>query len=83
MATIFTIGHSTHSLQSFLDMLAENGVEKLIDVRKLPGSRKFPHFDQQDLTVSLSGVGIDYAWVEPLTGRRPVSRTVPFEVNAF
>ncbi|WJY91792.1 hypothetical protein CFAEC_04730 [Corynebacterium faecale] len=83
MVTVFTVGHSTHNLQTFLDMLAENGVEKLIDVRKLPGSRKFPHFDQEKLSTSLDEVGIAYAWSEPLTGHRPVSRTVPFEVNGF
>lgn len=83
MVTVFTIGHSTHSLQTFLDMLVENKVEKLIDVRKLPGSRKFPHFDQEELSASLGEVEIAYAWAEPLTGRRPVSKTVPFEVNGF
>lgn len=83
MTTIFTLGHSTHSLQTFVDMLVENEVEKLIDVRKLPGSRKFPHFNQDELQVSLQEVGVDYEWVEPLTGRRKVSKTVPFQVNAF
>lgn len=83
MATIFTIGHSTHSLQTFLDMLVDNGVETLIDVRKLPGSRKFPHFNQDELLPSLKAEGIGYEWVKPLTGRRKVSKTVPFEVNAF
>lgn len=83
MATIFTIGHSTHSLQTFLDMLTENSVKRLIDVRKLPGSRKFPHFNQEELTASLKAEGIGYHWVEALTGRRKVSKTVPFEVNAF
>ena len=83
MAIIFTVGHSTHPLQEFLDMLTDNGVEQLVDVRKLPGSRRFPHFDQDALRESLAGVGIGYDWVEPLTGRRKVSTTVPFEVNAF
>lgn len=83
MANIFTVGHSTHPLPEFLDMLGNNGVEQLIDVRKLPGSRRFPHFDQDALRDSLTDVGIGYDWVEPLTGRRKVSTTVPFEVNAF
>lgn len=83
MANLFTVGHSTHPLAEFLDMLGDNGVEHLVDVRKLPGSRRFPHFDQDALRDSRAGAGIGYDWVEPLTGRRKVSTTVPFEVNAF
>lgn len=83
MPVIFTIGHSTHSLDEFLGLLQQSSVEKLIDVRKLPGSNKFPHFNQDVLEDALNSDGIGYQWVEPLTGRRKVSKTVPFEVNAF
>lgn len=80
---LFTLGHSTRSLDEFLTLLTENRVGRIIDVRRLPGSRKHPHFDQDALAAALDSAGIGYAWAEDLTGRRPVSRTVPFETNAW
>src|SRR4051812_2389260 len=46
---LFTIGHSTHPLELFLPLLAQHGIEALVDIRRFPGSRKFPHFNQDDL----------------------------------
>lgn len=80
---IFTIGHSDRSLDDFLGLLHENAVTRLVDVRRLPGSAKFPWFDQEALAVALADAGIDYAHAEGLTGRRRVSRDVPFAVNGW
>src|SRR5437870_3047811 len=68
--TIFTIGHSTHSLDRFLALLAQHGIEMLVDVRRFPGSRKFPHFNQAPLAAALQEAGIEYHWLEDLGGRR-------------
>lgn len=78
---IYTIGHSNHSLEDFLGLLTEAGVEALVDVRKLAGSRKYPHFNDDMLATELPRNGVSYRRSEGLTGRRTVSRTVPFEVN--
>jgi uncharacterized protein (DUF488 family) len=78
---IFTIGHSNRSLEEFTALLLEAGVEALVDVRRLPGSRKYPHFNDDVLAAELPAHGISYRRAEGLTGRRNVSRTVPFEVN--
>ena len=78
---IFTVGHSNHSLEEFIGRLLDARVEALVDVRKLPGSRKYPHFNDDVLSAELPGHGISYRRVEELTGRRKVSRTVPFDVN--
>lgn len=78
---IYTVGHSTHDFATFVAMLSEAEVTDLVDVRKLPGSKKFPHFNNDYLAVHLPEHGIGYRRVEALTGRRPVSTTVPFEVN--
>ena len=43
---IFTIGHSTHPLDRFLGLLAQQHIETVVDIRRFPGSRKFPHFNQ-------------------------------------
>ena len=44
--TIWTIGHSTRFIEEFIELLTINGVEALVDIRRLMGSRKFPQFDQ-------------------------------------
>lgn len=82
-ARVLTLGHSTRTLAEFTDLLRENGVGHLVDVRRLPGSARFPHFDHDALGAALADLGISLTRSEPLTGRRPVSRTVPFEVNAW
>ena len=47
--TLYTIGHSTHSEAEFIWLLKQHGVDHLIDVRSMPGSRKFPHFNSDDM----------------------------------
>lgn len=79
--TVYTVGHSNHDLEVFMEMLEAEGVKELIDVRKLPGSKKYPHFNEDVLAVRLPERGIAYRRIEGLAGRRNVSQTVPFEVN--
>ena len=67
---LFTIGHSTHPLDGFLKLLARHGIEALADIRRFPGSRKFPHFSQANLASALPEAGIEYRWFEALGGRR-------------
>ncbi|MFJ2470440.1 MULTISPECIES: DUF488 family protein [Micrococcaceae] len=82
-AGIFTIGHSARSIEDFLALLTQYGVTNVVDVRKLAGSRKFPQFNADALEASLSTAGISLHHAEALTGRRPVSRSVDFAVNAW
>jgi hypothetical protein len=49
---IWTIGHSTHPIEKFNQMLKSFGITALVDVRSLPGSRKFPQFDKEALEKS-------------------------------
>jgi len=72
--TIYTIGHSTHSLAKFLDMLQSFGIKILADIRSLPGSRKFPQFDKENLKISLEETGIQYIHLADLGGRRKVKK---------
>ena len=67
---IFTIGHSSRPLATFLGLLAESGIQCVVDVRRLPGSRSFPHYDAEVLAESLAGQGIDYWYLAALGGRR-------------
>ena len=69
-AKIWTVGHSTRGLDEFTVMLSAYGVEAVADVRRFPASRKYPHFNQEHLSASLSSVGVEYLHIPELGGRR-------------
>jgi uncharacterized protein (DUF488 family) len=71
---LLTIGHSNHSLDRFLSLLAQHEVEALADIRRFPGSSKHPHFHRDNLAVVLPKSGVEYHWLEALGGRRPKQR---------
>src|SRR5690554_2636368 len=71
---IWTIGHSTHSIGDFVKMLKSYHIQTLIDVRSLPGSRKFPQFDKEALEVSMGESNIHYRHLKDLGGRRKTSK---------
>ena len=79
----FTVGHSDRASEAFLELLTTAGVESLVDVRKLPGSRSNPQFDEEVLAPSLARAGIRYRHDPALGGLRGRSKTVPPEVNAL
>jgi uncharacterized protein (DUF488 family) len=68
--TIWTIGHSTRSIEEFLSLLAEFRIEVIADVRSFPGSRKYPQYGREALAASLVANGIGYHWLPALGGRR-------------
>jgi len=67
---LFSIGHSTQPLERFLSLLAQHRIAALADIRRFPGSRKYPHWNQQTLSAALKEAGIEYHWIEALGGRR-------------
>ena len=67
---IWTIGHSTHPFAVFLDLLHSAAISLVVDVRRFPGSRRFPHFNQQPLTDALAAHAIRYLSLPELGGRR-------------
>jgi uncharacterized protein (DUF488 family) len=75
--TVWTIGHSTRSLDELVDLLRAHGVELLADVRTRPGSRRLPHFDREALERELPAAGIEYAHVPALGGLRPARADSP------
>ena len=56
---IFTVGHSTRSAEEFAALLRAHGVEAIADVRLIPKSRRYPHFNHDQLARWLPEVGID------------------------
>ena len=73
-ARLYTIGHSTRSIEQFLGLLAREGATHLVDVRAFPASRRYPQFNGPELAAALLGHGISYSHVPELGGRRKPSR---------
>jgi uncharacterized protein (DUF488 family) len=71
--TVYTIGHSTRSLEVFVALLRAHGVVQLADVRTIPKSRRHPHFAQDALSASLPAAGIAYRHFPGLGGLRKPS----------
>lgn len=71
--TIWTIGHSTHTLEELILMLNSFEIKLVADIRSFPGSRKFPQFNKENLEVSLPENGIQYIHIKKLGGRRKVN----------
>ncbi len=74
---VLTIGHSTRSLESFVELLRAHGVMQLVDVRTIPRSRHNPQFNQDSLPESLEAAGIGYAHLPELGGLRRARRDSP------
>jgi uncharacterized protein (DUF488 family) len=71
LRTIYTIGHSSHSAERFVDLLQRHGIEVVVDVRSIPYSRFVPQSGREKLRDSLQTAGIKYVWLgNALGGRR-------------
>jgi uncharacterized protein (DUF488 family) len=66
----FTIGHSTHSFDGLVALLTHHGVERVVDVRRTPRSRRHPQFNRESLAAELPKRGVDYGHLPALGGRR-------------
>jgi uncharacterized protein (DUF488 family) len=83
---IWTIGHSTRSIDEFVAALETHGIKLIADVRLLPGSKRYPHFNKENLIASLGERGIRYEHFPELGGRRrakPDSRNTAWRNAAF
>ena len=75
---IWSIGHSTRNLVEFIEILESFQIECVTDVRSLPGSKRYPHFNKEALEVSLPENNIKYIHLRELGGRR---RVKPDSIN--
>lgn len=83
---IWTVGHSTRSAKEFTEVILAHRISTLVDVRSFPTSRRFPHFNQSELSRELASVGIDYRHLPPLGGRRksaPLSKNTAWKNASF
>ena len=70
MHPVFTIGHSDHDQQHFIDLLKAHSIQAVADVRSSPFSRRFPQFNQATLRDSLRQAGIKYVFLGRELGAR-------------
>ncbi len=75
--TIYTIGHSNHPLEKFIEMLSAHDIELIADVRTVPRSRHNPQFNSDNLPVSLGEHGIEYRHLPALGGLRHAKKDSP------
>jgi len=68
--TLWTVGHSTRSIDEFITILKSLDIQTLVDVRSFPGSRRYPQFNKERLSDSLTEAGFDYQHFPDLGGRR-------------
>jgi uncharacterized protein (DUF488 family) len=70
----FTIGHSNHTIETFIELLNQHQVTALADVRSSPYSRRFPQFNQSALKAALKTTNIAYVPLGDNLGARPRDR---------
>ena len=70
MAALYTIGHSTRTIEEFIAALRAHQIQTLVDIRVFPASRRLPQFNREAVEKSLPAAGIRYAWMKALGGYR-------------
>jgi uncharacterized protein (DUF488 family) len=83
---IWTIGHSTRTIDDFVSLLKQNEIKLLVDVRAWPGSKRYPQFSKDALPESLNAHGIRYEHFPELGGKRkskPDSRNTAWRNASF
>jgi uncharacterized protein (DUF488 family) len=70
VATLYTIGHSTRSLDELIEVLKTHDIQTLVDIRAFPASRRLPYFNREFLEKAMPAAGIRYEWMKSLGGYR-------------
>jgi uncharacterized protein (DUF488 family) len=70
LALVYTVGHSTRSLDDLIETLQAHTIQTLVDIRAFPMSRRLPQFNRESLEESLPAAGIRYVWMKALGGYR-------------
>ena len=70
-ARLYSIGHSNHALETFLELLRQHRIEVLVDARSHPYSKFAPHFDAHSLKQAVIGAGMKYLFMGKELGGRP------------
>ena len=76
-SVVHTIGHSTRGIEMFSELLEVHRIERVVDVRRWPASRRYPQFGREPLIRALASRGIEYLWRQELGGFRSPSPSSP------
>ena len=68
---LYTIGHSNHTIEKFVDLLKQHKIEVVADVRSAPYSRYCPQFNKDILAARLEAAGVGYMFLGKELGGRP------------
>ena len=79
----WTVGHSTRPEGELLGLLALNGIETLVDVRSYPTSRRYPHFNRDEMARWITEAGLEYRYLPSLGGRRKAQHVDPAANGAW
>lgn len=74
--TIFSIGHSSHEIDKFVDLLQKYRVTTVVDVRSQPYSQWVPAFNRENLAGALKAAGLQYQFMGEQLGGRPEDRSL-------
>ncbi|MCB2425728.1 DUF488 domain-containing protein [Methylophaga pinxianii] len=83
MLPFYTIGHSTRSIEEFIQLLHAANVTLVVDIRSFPRSRTNPQFNEDTLPATLKHYQIDYLHLTELGGRRNKIKSISDDTNAF
>ncbi len=81
--TVYTVGHSTRTLEQFVELVRGFGVDTVVDIRTVPRSRTNPQYNLDALPESLAAFGIRHYRIGELGGLHKKSKSIPAETNAF
>jgi uncharacterized protein (DUF488 family) len=70
LALLYTIGHSTRTLEDLVETLQAHAIRTLVDIRAFPMSRRLPQFNRESLEKNLPAAGVRYIWMKALGGYR-------------
>jgi uncharacterized protein (DUF488 family) len=73
LAVLYTIGHSTRSLEELIEALRAHQIQTLVDIRAFPMSRRLPQFNRDSLEQTLPAAAIRYVWMKAFGGYRKKS----------
>ena len=74
--TLYSIGHSDHTIKAFIALLQQHGVTAIVDVRSQPYSRWTPQFNRETLAQALEAAGLTYVFMGAELGGRPAARSL-------
>lgn len=82
-STVFTVGHSTRPIETFVALMRSFAIDQVVDIRSVPRSRTNPQYNLEVLPGLLAEHAIGHCRIAALGGLRKLSKTIPAHTNGF